>query len=258
MRSFDLIVAGGLIAVAVSACGDDGGGADAAPIDGPLIDAVAAVDAVPDAASLCPGQTVLTGEYVDWDSTAASFLGVFDAQVVEVGDPGNMARTAPNGRVVLCVDSGVKVDVTYTHPSYLPLRYAAAAEVIPLGGFSTRGLTPARAVTLATELGVVSLTDTQVLVQVHDFATDTPVSGITVGLADVTGFEKAFAMDGSGAWVESATSGAGGYVLFVNVIDDNAAATLTFSGGTCAGRGDSSDLALVADGITATTIACNL
>jgi len=262
VKRLPVAVAVAVLGLGVAACGDDGSGG---AIDSslPVIDS-----AVPDAntadgridASLpCSGQVQLTGEYVDWDSTDTSFLGVADATAVEVGNAGNTATTAPNGRVLLCLPASTDSDVSFTQASYLPMVFSADADVVPLGpGFSTRGLTPARAITLAAELGVATFTGTQVLVEVRDFTSGPPTAGIVLALPGNT-FEKAFALNDSGQWIESSTSGAGGYVLFTNVADDglspgSAGLRITPGGGeTCDGR---SAVTLVAGGIAATSVHC--
>jgi hypothetical protein len=70
---------------ACSACGDDG---------------MPTIDAPPDP---CMPEMQVTGEYVDWDSTAATFMGVFGATFTLRADPSKTATTAPNGRFILCV-----------------------------------------------------------------------------------------------------------------------------------------------------------
>jgi hypothetical protein len=43
----------------------------------------------------------VTGEYVDWDSTEASFKGVMGAKFTLQGDATKSATTAPNGRFIM-------------------------------------------------------------------------------------------------------------------------------------------------------------
>jgi len=45
----------------------------------------------------------VTGEYVDWDSSPATFMGIFGAQFTLRSDPSKTTTTAPNGRFILCV-----------------------------------------------------------------------------------------------------------------------------------------------------------
>jgi hypothetical protein len=72
-------------ALLLAACGDDG---------------MATVDAPPDP---CMPEMQFTGEYVDWDSTEASFKGIFGAHFTLQGDATKTTMTAPNGRFILCV-----------------------------------------------------------------------------------------------------------------------------------------------------------
>ncbi len=255
-----LVQALAIAVLSVAACGDDSGGTNpdsALPVPDAATPDSNAFDAPIDAFVPCFGQALFTGEYVDWDSTPMSFLGIPDATATEVGNPGNTATTAPNGRVILCLTPNADADVTFTQASYLPMTFSAHADIIPLGmGYSTKGLTPARATSLAAELSVASFTGTQVLVELKEFAAETPTSGVTVDLAGNT-YEKAFALNDSGQWIESTTSGAAGYVLFTNVVDDgdgSAALTVTPGGGvTCTAR---STVTLVDGGIAATSVHC--
>src|SRR5262245_9980480 len=71
-------------------------------------------DAPPDTSEMCGATAVyFTGEYVDWDSSAIGFLGIFDATLTVRGDATRTDRTSPNGRWELCLanDPMVLVDV---------------------------------------------------------------------------------------------------------------------------------------------------
>lgn len=86
-------------ALSVIACGDDGGGAADAAIDGP-----------PDP---CAPAMTFTGEYITWDSSATSFMGIFGATFTHRDDPGATDMTAPNGRFEMCIPAADGfVDVT--------------------------------------------------------------------------------------------------------------------------------------------------
>jgi hypothetical protein len=74
-----------LVLSACSACGDDG---------------MSTIDAPPDP---CMPEMQVTGEFIDWDSTPATFKGIFGAQFTLRGDASKTASTAPNGRFILCV-----------------------------------------------------------------------------------------------------------------------------------------------------------
>ena len=80
---------------ACSACGDDG---------------IPTIDAPPDP---CMPEMQVTGEYVDWDSTSATFRGILGARFTLRSDPSKTASTAPNGRFILCVPAadGI-IDIT--------------------------------------------------------------------------------------------------------------------------------------------------
>jgi hypothetical protein len=69
----------------LAACGDD---SNALP------------DAPPDP---CAPQMQLTGEYVDWDSTASNFHGIFGAKFTLTTDAATSTMTAPNGRFIMCI-----------------------------------------------------------------------------------------------------------------------------------------------------------
>lgn len=72
-----------LCALAFAACSDD---AQVFP------------DAPPDP---CAPQMLVTGEYVDWDSTEASFRGVMGAKFTLQSDATKTASSAPNGRFIM-------------------------------------------------------------------------------------------------------------------------------------------------------------
>jgi hypothetical protein len=72
-----------LCALVLAACSDD---APAIP-DGP-----------PDP---CAPEMEVTGEYVDWDSTEATFKGVMGAKFTLQSDSTKTANTAPNGRFIM-------------------------------------------------------------------------------------------------------------------------------------------------------------
>jgi len=254
-----------LVWSAVLAAGCSGGGAspDARPADAP-VDAVG-VDAGPDAFDRCPGELTFTGDYVDWDSSEQSFHGIFDAELHEVDDPGNSARTAPNGRGVLCVTPGVDTDVAYSHPDYLPMVFSMDAAAMAAGPFSTKGLEPARADSLfGDELSLTRNPAAAVaLIEVRRFPGGEPVVGATVTLGN--GHDGVFTRDAAAAWQPGATITDDAWVLFTNVdgagqVDGDGGSYGTTSvtvtppdGTSCVGR---PAIALGAGGIAATTFAC--
>jgi hypothetical protein len=117
--------------VVLAACGDDGNTtADAAPPDP------------------CAPEMQVTGEYVDWDSTAANFHGIFGAQFALRGDATKMASTAPNGRFILCVPAadGI-IDITpMTGSNYIAGSLVVNKAVVQSGAMlSLRSFTTTRA-----------------------------------------------------------------------------------------------------------------
>jgi len=248
-----------ILSLLLGACGDDGhdtADASTSAIDADTTPDSALGDAPVDAFVPCFGKQLFTGEYVDWDSTPMDFHGVPDATAVEVSNASNTATTAPNGRLILCLDNGVNADVEFTQTSYWPLMFSSHAQVTTLGnGYSTKGLTPARATQLASDLGVGTLSGTQVLIEVRNMKTEAPVSGVTVALTgDIVG--GAFAMDASRQWSAGNVTIGGGYVLFTNVADAGGTVSLsvTPSGGeTCTAR---ASVTLEDGGIAATSVHC--
>jgi len=88
-----------LLALAVAACGDDGGKkVDAAITDGqPLM---------------------FTGEYVDWDSTDTGFFcGIFQATFAVHGDATRTNLTNPNGRFTLELAPAQTTQIEITPPT---------------------------------------------------------------------------------------------------------------------------------------------
>lgn len=250
--------------VLAAACGDDG--QPAADSSLPVVDANGTADARlgdarvhdarVDAFVPCFGQQLFTGEYVDWDSTPKSFLGIPDTTVAEVGNETNSVTTAPNGRAILCLNNGVNADVSFTHTDYLPLMFSAHADVTTRGnGYSTKGLKPTRATQLASELGLGALSGTQVLVEVRNMNTGAAGVGVTVGLVGQT-VGAAYAMDAAHQWSPGDVVLAGGFVLFTNVADTNGEVTLSVSPAaseTCTAR---TTVTLQDGGIAATSVHC--
>jgi hypothetical protein len=77
----------------------------------------AKLDAAIDSGPCSAGQVLFTGEYVDWNSTTASFCGVFSATLAEDSDPQDSDMTAPNGRFKLCVPGTARTRIDITNPS---------------------------------------------------------------------------------------------------------------------------------------------
>jgi hypothetical protein len=134
------------VAIIVAGCGgcsDDASTPDGRP-DG-------AVDAQPDAfVPVCTGPQELTGELIDFDSSPANFLGVFDAVFTLRGEPACTEHTAPNGRFILHVPTTDQVvDVDAPDP-YLDGALLVPRDTITTAGivFSLRGVSLSRAMQL--------------------------------------------------------------------------------------------------------------
>ena len=143
-----------------TACGgDDAPAGGDAHVDAP-VETGPAVDA------FCGTRSLFTGEYVDWDSSDASFHGIFDAAFSVEGGSGAHASetTPPNGRFILCIDAaanGTLVDITPGSDSdmgsggaYLPgvaIAENAVISVIPFS--SARSFTEARRASMFTQIG---------------------------------------------------------------------------------------------------------
>jgi hypothetical protein len=111
-----------------------------------------APDAGPDTPSPCPaGELFYTGELVDWGSTAAAFLGVYEASFTVDGEPSRTDKTSPNGRFELCLANAastlVTVDATAAS-TYFDGVAVAEADVIKSGlTISMRSFTAMRTMT---------------------------------------------------------------------------------------------------------------
>ncbi len=209
------------VVIAVSAlagCGNGGGTVDAGAVaDAPVV-ADAAPDGAPDAFELCPGRTLFTGEYIDWDSSVSSFHGVADATVTDVTDSSLTDQTSPNGRWEVCVPSATDGLFSFTQTDYLPLLYTMDADSIATGIPTVRGLTPARADELFSGMGGPTR-DTgkaQLMIDVRRYPADTPVDGATVDIGSTLN-DGAWARDATAGLSASATTAAGGLIWFINV-----------------------------------------
>src|SRR5262245_5891888 len=102
LTSTQAIVCAGLVLAACS-CDGNGGAADAFVTD---------IDN-----GSCGDQLRFTGEYVDWDTTDATFCGIADAVVMADGGRA-MDSTAPNGRFDLCIPrTNPTTRLTVTQPA---------------------------------------------------------------------------------------------------------------------------------------------
>lgn len=189
-------------ALLLAACGDDG---------------MATVDAPPDP---CMPEMQFTGEYVDWDSTEASFKGIFGAHFTLEGDATKTTMTAPNGRFILCVpaEDGL-VDVeTMAGSDYVGGTVVVNKMVVQSGAMlSYRSFTTTRAADFGFDAGKA-----QVYVHVHG-------GSRTVTTAAAPGVKKAF--DGT-TWAD----GNSGTDIYLGNIAGTST-TLNVSGGGATGAG---------------------
>jgi hypothetical protein len=208
--------------LACSACGDDTGGDIDAAIDAPVD---VAID-VPDGP--CGAGYQMTGEYIDWDSTAGAFDGVETSTWTLTTPPGTSAVTAPNGRIIICLPrSTVTLTVTQTATPYVPAIFVADPAVLsPAGGiFSARGLKMADAnARYNTIMNGMTFNTAAAHVFVFKRGAPTPVT---------IGAQASFVSDGDNdlTWVAGSS---GTFVLFPNVPVGSGTATLggTFTGPT--------------------------
>ena len=107
---------------------------DAPPIDGP-------VDAPTDAAG-CGTDLRFVGEYLDWDSTNANFIGVGGATFTVVGDTNRTATTSPNGSLLMCLNPAAPSQLTIGAGGYVnALMLVDPAVFAPAGSrFEARAL----------------------------------------------------------------------------------------------------------------------
>jgi hypothetical protein len=223
--------------VAGAACGDDANEIDAAP-DAP----VDAIDAPP---GPCGEDVFLTGEYVEWDATSTSFMGINAATWTVRGQPSRTDQTAPNGRVELCIQPGVTSIIDATAATHLDAIFVADPAVFEPPGtfFAVKGITTTRAGTFYQSLQPQQTFDeTRAHVLVQTQGTPIPLTLSPGGTA--------YAVDNSDDTTWTAGN-AGGLVLFTNV-DVSASSQATLSS-TSAFVGPTT-LPLEAGKLTITTI----
>ncbi len=209
------------------ACGDsaptvvDSGTVDSGTIDAPL--------------GACPnGELEVQGDWLDWDSTDQSFLGIFNATVKEGAI---QATTAPNGRAVLCLAAGVDHRLEFTHPDYLPMTATLAATNLT-STYSVHGLTPTRADELfkAEFSAPRNITDAQVLIQLPPDASAT-LGTTSAGVAPVP---------------------SSNFLLFANVSTGSGSTSITITpppGSTCTAV---DTIPLVPNVISFTSVVCKI
>jgi hypothetical protein len=208
--------------LACGACSDDTGGDVDAAVDAPTDVAIDVADGP------CGAGYQMTGEYIDWDSTASTFDGVESSTWTLTTPPGTSATTAPNGRIIICLPrSTVTLSVTQTATPYIEARFVAdpAVLAVPGGIFSARGLKMADATTEYNAI-MVGMTFDTAAAHVLVYKRGTPTA-VTLGA------QASFVSDGTDdlTWTAGAT---GTFVLFPNVPVGNGTGTLggTFTGPT--------------------------
>lgn len=211
--------------LAWSACSDDSGGDIDAAIDAPVD---VPID-VPDGP--CGAGYQMTGEYVDWESTAGRFMGI-PAVWTLTTPPGTTATGAPNGRILICLPRStvtLSVVLTTTPPagSYVEARFVADPAVLSVAGgiFSARGLKMADANARYNEI-MNGMTFNTAAAHVLVVKRGTPTA-VTLGA------QTSYVSDGPDDITWTAGS-SGAFILFPNVPVGGGTGTLggTFTGPT--------------------------
>lgn len=194
---------------------------DAPPIDGP-------VDAPPDAAG-CGNDLRLIGDYLDWDSNNANYMGVAGAVWTVVGDAARQTQSAPNGVVVMCLNPAApsQISVGGAGAGYVDGLFLADPAVLSAAGsrFAMRGVRrndPGGVASQFTEFGV-SYNPALAQILVYNLS-NTP---IPLALEPAINPPQAsFVSDGTNDITWSAGD-AGKFTLFPNRPFGTGAATLT-------------------------------
>jgi hypothetical protein len=237
-------------------CGDDDG---STAIDADVLEdagADAMVDAGgPDAFDPCPGKTSFQVGVVDWSSNM-NLPGIS----VQEGDGANVVTSAPNGRVVLCIENSGPVTIRFSGTGYLDRVHSTTAEIAAEQFESTtapsfRLLSAAQADTLYTGASNTRDTaDTTVIAMVRKRPEGTELAGATVslGAANEGGYTP---NAGDVDLLDSgATSVASGRVLFLNTDVATGMSSFDVTGQTgCLGP---PDVALEADAVSSVAIVC--
>ena len=183
----------------------------------------------------CAGAALLyTGEYVDWDSSDASFLGIDNATVTVEGDAGSAIteKTPPNGRLTFCLQTTTNPlisftpDPTDTGDPYLPGLAFANELVFKAGGqASSRSMRASRVVTMFQQIGS-AFDPTKGQLVVH-----TTNTAATLSISQAHDAVQAY--DTNGNW---SAGSAGEYVFFPNIATTGTV-SLTASDTTLLGLG---------------------
>lgn len=198
-------------------CGDDQSPATDADLgsDG-AADATPADAGAPDAFDPCPGKTTFQVGVVDWSSNE-NLPGIS----VQEGDTANTVSSAPNGRVVLCIENSGPVTIRFTHANYMDRVHTSTAEIAAeqfASGTapSFRLLSTAQADTLYASAGQTRAgADSTVITMVRKRPAGTEAAGATLslGAANTGGFTPGSSVD----TIDSGTTTtANGRVLFLN------------------------------------------
>lgn len=198
----------------------------------------AAIDAPVDArrdalvdAGPCGVDRLLTGDFVDWDSTTVNFKGIFDGSFTVDGAPTRTDKTSPNGRFELCIVSSARTRLLVDAPGagatgYVDALLIADQAVLDIAGsLSTRSFTNARAMSFYTEQNIAGGYDAsraQLLVQ-------------TIGAPRAVTIDRAASPRALNGETWSATA-AGSEVLFAN-LDPIQDQVVVGSSGTVVGAG---------------------
>jgi hypothetical protein len=177
----------------------------------------AVFDAMPDGPSGCEGTGEFTGELIDFDSSPANFMGVFDAVFSRPGRPECTVHTAPNGRFILVI-----VDAPFVFDVDAPDDYFDG--IWPVEGARVPGVTFSARAFSASDLGNLGVTPDPTKAHVMLYQDNPPVALTVSGNPGAT-FTTA---DGS-VW---AAGNAEAYILFANVEVGTGTVTLTDATGT--------------------------
>jgi hypothetical protein len=238
------------------ACGDDGPSSltDAAPVDAG-IDGSIADAGPPDAFDPCPGEITFQVRVADWSSDENLF-GV----VVQEGDTANMATSAPNGRVVLCIGQSGPVTLNFSHSSYLDRVHTTTGEIAAAHfaagpGPTFRLLSTAQEATLYASAAITregTATTAIAMVSGRQSGADAAGAALVLGATNEGAFTPGGDVD---TLVAGATTTADGRVLFLNAATDPATSSLQVSG--LANCSFPAAMSLAPGGVSSVSIVCD-
>lgn len=216
MKLFNALLA----TLLAAGCGDDGVTSIDAAID-------AEIDAPP---GPCGADVLLTGEYIDWSSTIASFDGVENTVWTVIDEPTRTTTGAPNGRVILCIarNGTSQISMVQNTPGeYIAARFVADPAVFAPSGstFSVRGMKTTAASDRFREIDANLVYDAQAAqVLVYKIGAPIPLALSPV----INPPQRSYVSDGDDdiTWSLGST---GALTLFPNRPVGNGTATLTSS-----------------------------